>query len=307
VPEVRYGTAGWVFDDWYGPFYPTKPPAAEGPGALFSGVPDPAPDPDLVLARRQPLRYYARFFDVVEVNSSFYGIPAPATTERWATQTEGVGPRPFLFSLKLPSVFTHEGWLEGPEVQAFRDCLAPLLERGRLAAVLAQFPHSLHHTAPACERLERIRAAFPDLPMAVELRHTSWKRDATWELARRLDVSLAWIDQPQDASTLGPEVGQASPGLAYVRLHGRNAPAWFDPQAGRDAKYDYLYTPDEVRDWGQRIQALTQLSERTLVIANNHFRGQAPANALELRRLGGERVTVPGPLLAAYPRLAVGS
>jgi len=304
VSEVRYGTAGWVFDDWYGPFYPSKPAGDGGPGSLFSGVPDAAPDPDLVLARRQPLRYYARYFDLVEVNSSFYGIPSANTTEGWAAQTERAGPRPFLFSLKLPSLFTHEGRLEAREVQAFRDCLSPLQERGRLAAVLAQFPHSLQSGAHTRERLELIRATFPELPLVVELRHRSWEQDATWELLRRLDLSLAQIDQPQDGTTLGPEVGLASPSLAYVRLHGRNAQAWFDPQAGRDAKFDYLYTPAEVRDWGDRIQALSLHSERTLVIANNHYRGQAPANALELRRLRGEPADAPRSLVTAYPRLA---
>ena len=304
--EVRFGTAGWVFDDWYGTFYPA-PPQDDGPGALFTGVPQAAPDPDLALAKRQPLRYYARFFDLVEVNSSFYGVPRAATVEGWAQQTERrePGQRPFEFSLKLHQAFTHEGWWSDGEVGEYLDCLAPLRERDRLAAVLAQFPHSFEDGAHTRDRIARLRDAFPDLPLVVELRHTSWRQDSTWAWLRQLELGAAWIDQPQDGTTLGPDdVQVADPRLGYVRLHGRNAQAWFDPRAGRDDKYDYLYTPAEVEDWDQRIRALTGLTEKTVVIANNHFRGKAPANALELRKLAGDAVEVPRSLLRTYPRLA---
>ena len=103
MAQVRYGTAGWVFDDWYGTFYPGKV-TREGPGSLFSGVPDEAPDPDVRLAKRTPLAYYARYFDTVEVNASFYRTPTPRTTTAWLDLTERRDPAPFLFSLKLPQL-----------------------------------------------------------------------------------------------------------------------------------------------------------------------------------------------------------
>jgi uncharacterized protein YecE (DUF72 family) len=301
--EVRYGTAGWVFEDWYGTFYPA-PPREEGPGALFSGVPAQAPDPDVGLAKREPLRYYARYFDLVEVNSSFYGIPTPRTTSRWVALTERREGPPFLFSFKLPRAFSHEGDLVPAEVQAFHGCLEPVAAAGRLAAVLAQFPHRFSWSSAAAERLERIRAAFPDLPLVAEVRHRSWEEAPALDLLRGLNLTLASVDQPLDDSTLPPQADALSGDLAYVRLHGRNARAWFDPRAGRDARYDYLYSPSEVREWGARIERLAGVARRTLVIANNHYRGQAPANALELRGLREGRAVVPRALGQVYPRLA---
>jgi len=301
--EVRYGTAGWSFADWYGPFYP-RPPVDDGPGALFTGVPARPPDPDVGLARRRPLAYYARYFDAVEVGSSAYRIPSPRTTARWCDLTERRAGRPFLFSFKLPLLFTHEGDLQPTDVRALRAALEPVRERGRLGALLAQFPLGFSFTRPARERVGWIRDAFAGLPLVVEVRHRSWEADAARDLLRGLGVTLAAIDQPQCHKTLRPSTALTTPALAYVRLHGRNAAAWFDPGAGRDRRSDYLYGPAEVREWGARIDRLAARAERTVVIATNHLRGQAPANALELRRLREPAaVRVPGALSRAYPRL----
>lgn len=300
--EVRFGTAGWSFPDWYGAFYPT-PQREEGPGSLFTGVLDAAPDPEIGLAKREPLRYYARYFDAVEVNASFYRIPARTSSERWARQTDDVGPRPFLFALKLPMPMSHDGLLVEAEVAAFKDCLAPLRERGRLAAVLAQFPQHFAWSPASRERLLRIREAFRDLPLAVEVRHQSWEQPEGGALLSELGASFANIDQPQGRNTLAPAARVTTPELAYVRLHGRNAAAWFNTKAGRDDKYDYLYDEAELLEWATRIRAVSAQAKRTLVIANNHYRGKAPANAIELRALAGESVRVPRALGQTYARL----
>ena len=302
VHEVRYGTAGWSFPDWYGPFYPQRT-EQEGPGALFSGVLDEAPDPDLVLARREPLRYYARFFDAVEVNASFYGVPRATSAARWVEQTRREG-QPFLFTAKLPQSMSHHGAIEPGELQAFRDFLAPLSDQGRLAGVLAQFPPQLAWSPSAAARVDAVRAALPDEDLVVEVRHASWQRPEALEFLVGIEASLANIDMPQGRDTLPPAALVTRPALAYVRLHGRNAAAWFDPRAGRDQRYDYLYQPDELAGWAQRIETLSQTAKRTLVIANNHYRGQAPANALELRRLAGAEAPAPRALVRTYPRLA---
>jgi len=89
-----------------------------------------------------------------------------------------------------------------------------------------------------------------------------------------------------------------------VRLHGRNQEAWFRKGAGRDAKYDYLYREDELAEWIERIHEIARASEKTYVFTNNHYRGQAPANALQiLSKLRGGPVPVPSPLVEAYPFL----
>lgn len=300
--EVRYGTAGWSFPDWYGPFYP-QPEAQAGPGALFSGVPERAPDPDTGLAKREPLRYYARFFDAVEVNASFYGVPRPSSAARWVEQTRREG-RPFLFTAKLPQSMSHQGSFDPGEVRAFRDFLAPLSDQGRLAGVLAQFPPQLAWSPAAAARVDAVRSALPDEDLVVEVRHASWQQGPALEFLRGIEASLANIDMPQGRDTLPPSALVTRPALGYVRLHGRNAEAWFNPRAGRDQRYDYLYRPDELEGWAERIETISQTAKRTLVIANNHYRGQAPANALELRRLGeGSAPLTPAPLARTYPRL----
>ena len=306
--EVRYGTAGWSFPDWYGPFYPARHelPADGGPGPLFGGPLAPPPDPDVGLCRRDPLAFYARWFDAVEVNASFYRIPEPGTVERWVRTTARSEGPPFLFAFKLPSGFTHErAPLERQELRAFRTCLEPVQGAGVLGAVLAQFPHSFRWGEAAREHLGRVIAALSDLPLVVEVRHRSWEEEAALEHLRRSGAALCNVDQPPvDGSMLAPAARVTTPRLAYVRLHGRNVRSWFARDAGRDARYDYLYGPDELGEWAERIDHLSGLAERTLVIANNHYRGQAPANALELRRLReGPQVPVPAPLARTYPRL----
>lgn len=301
MSEVRYGTAGWSFADWYGPFYP-KPPVESGPGPLFCGQPAQAPDPDVGLAKRDPLRFYARYFDAVEVNSSFYRVPSGETVERWLRTTAGVGPRPFVFTFKVPQTATHAGDLG--ELDAFRAALAPAQAAGRLAGVLLQFPHGFAATHEHRQRLRAIAERLGDLQPVAELRHVSWGRGPTAAELRALGCAWARIDQPQRDDTLGAEVPLTSEALAYVRLHGRNAEAWWNPKAGRDQRFDYLYTPGELGDWARQIEALSGMAAKTIVIANNHYRGQAPANAIELRRLHGEAAPAPECLERAFPRLA---
>jgi uncharacterized protein YecE (DUF72 family) len=91
---------------------------------------------------------------------------------------------------------------------------------------------------------------------------------------------------------------------AYVRLHGRNAKAWFADNQPSYERYNYLYSENELREWVERLNRVIGRAENTYVVANNHYRGQGPANALELKALlGHPPVAVPDDLLAAYPRL----
>jgi uncharacterized protein YecE (DUF72 family) len=91
---------------------------------------------------------------------------------------------------------------------------------------------------------------------------------------------------------------------AYVRLHGRNASAWFDRDAGRDDRYNYLYSDEELDGWVEKIRELVQTSSAVYAFTNNHYRAQAAANALQiLSKLGGGRVDVPDVLAETYPFL----
>ena len=92
--------------------------------------------------------------------------------------------------------------------------------------------------------------------------------------------------------------------IGYVRLHGRNYQDWFRDKAGRDERYNYLYSLDELDPWITRIKEVAKNARETYVITNNPFRGQAVLNAVEIKAaLAEEPVPAPEPLLKVYPRL----
>jgi len=276
------GTAGWSFPDWEGVVYPR--------GAARSG---------------EALKILSRIFDVLEINVSFYRPPTPVMARAWLA---AVAPIPsFRFTAKLWQGFTHQR--EEPhdaEEQAWKEGIAPLAEAGRLGCVLVQFPHSFRNDAPGRAYLDSILDRFAELTLAVELRHASWLTDEVLSMLSARHVGFCNVDQPLIGDAIPPSTVVTAP-HAYVRLHGRNRRDWFRRDAGRDARYDYLYTEEEVEDWARRIGLMRQRDPAATIyiIANNHYRGQAPANALELRSLlQGRPVEVPPTLLAAFPRLA---
>ncbi len=275
---IRVGTSGWSYADWEGRFYPPGKPRGF-----------------------DELAYHARWFDAVEVNSSFYRPPSARAAASWLRRT----PPDFEFTFKLHQRFTHERekpWT-ADDVAEYRRGIEPIREAGRLGAVLVQFPWSFRADADARRHLEAIRRDFGDLPLVVEVRHAGWMAEGPMRFLRGLGVGFCNIDQPPSRGGVPPTALATSP-VGYVRLHGRNSAAWFKKDAGADARYDYLYSEAELDEWIERIRQVARASEKTYVFTNNHYRGQAPANALQiLSRLSGGRVPVPPPLVDAYPFL----
>jgi len=286
---IRVGPAGWSYPDWEGRVYPRKKPAGF-----------------------HPLRQLARWFDCVEINSSFYAAPSARNCAHWA---ELVRERPrFRFTAKLQQVFTHERLSADARgldaaVRAFHEGLQPLDDAKKLAAVLVQFPHSFRRSPKNEARLRWIAETFGGWPLVLELRQRTWFAPEPLALVRELGYTLCAIDLPSEAdrpseAELGAVGESRARALAYLRLHGRNASAWFDPRAGRDQKYDYLYEPGEVREIVQATRRLARGADETYVITNNHFSGKAVANALEvLAGLAEGQVLGPVELLDAFPRL----
>jgi uncharacterized protein YecE (DUF72 family) len=276
--RIRVGTSGWSYPDWEGRFYPRDKPRGF-----------------------DELAYLAGYFDGVEVNSSFYRPPAARAVASWLRRT----PPTFEFTFKLYQRFTHERgrpWT-ADEVRQFRDGLAPAREAGRLGAVLVQFPWSFRAGDEALRHLDAVRRDFGDLPLVVEVRHASWTAERAIGYLKSAGLGFCDIDQPAARTGVPPMALVTSP-VGYVRLHGRNREAWFAKDAGRDARYDYLYSEAELAEWIGRIHEIARASEKTYVFTNNHYRGQAPANALQiLSKLRGRRVPVPATLLRTYPFL----
>jgi uncharacterized protein YecE (DUF72 family) len=275
--EVVFGVAGWSYPDWEGVVYP--------PGT------------------RDRLRYLAGFVDLIEVNASFYAFMSPANAEDWLARTADLPD--FRFAAKAHRAFTHEpDKALGAEARAFRAFLDPLFRSGRFAALLFQFPFSFRDGADARRRLERLASTFGGLPRVVEVRHASWQAPEALRFLGETGFSVANLDFP--AGSQGFVERSAVTGEpGYLRLHGRNAADWFRPDAGRDARYDYLYGDDELEELADRIEELARRFRQLVIVTNNHYRGQALANLAELAvRAGASPRPLPAPLLRTFPRLA---
>ncbi len=276
---IRVGTAGWSYEDWNAVVYPSRPPRGFDRLSLLASL-----------------------FDTIEVNASFYRIPPARMTDGWIRRVEH-NPR-FAFTAKLFRGFTHERDAGQAEREAFDAAMAPLVRAGRLGCVLAQFPMSFHGIADNRRYLDGLLEKLDAFPMAVEFRHASWDRAETRALLAARSAAFVNIDQPALPDNLGP-TGHVTAPLAYFRFHGRNAPKWFGPDTSNEERYNYLYARGELDPWAGRIRdAAARAAGGVYAILNNHFRGQAVANALELQQtLTGQVRAVPETLRAAYPAL----
>ena len=271
------GPSGWSYPDWRGIVYPPTVPRGF-----------------------KSLAYIARYFDAVEVNSTFYRLPTASAAAGWVTQV----PADFRFAVKLTQVFTHTRakYPDEGTVRAFCEGVAPLREAGKLGPLLIQFPWSFRYAEIAVDWLRRLADSFPQFERFIEVRHASWARPEALEALQRCG-GYCNIDQPVLRSCLGP-TQHVFGSDGYVRLHGRNAQHWFAENAEAFERYNYLYSDDEIREWVRRLNEMVKQARGVYVFANNHYRGQGPVNALELKALlTGTPVDVPPDLLAAYPRL----
>lgn len=277
--RLYIGPAGWQYDDWYGTMYPSPRPRGF-----------------------DPLAYVASYFNLIEINSTFYRVPAPATCRSWLERIE-IHPR-FLFTAKAHQSFTHRDDSSAVDRAQFVHALSPLYEGGRLGAVLLQYPWSFRFDASSRRRLDGLVTDLGPLPLALEVRHGSWESDEAQAYLAEKPVAVCGIDQPVIGESLHPYSHRAGPAGAYFRFHGRNYQHWFGADSGRDERYNYRYTESELSPWAEVIRNAALASERVFVVLNNHFRGQAPANAFELAALLlGRSLPAPASLRRAYPEL----
>jgi len=277
--KIRIGPAGWAYKDWEGVVYPRKP------GAKFD-----------------PLEYLSRFFNTIEINSSFYRPFAVSTAKSWIERV--AASRDFMFTAKLHRVFTHERGKATPEDEKqVREGMDALRDAGKLGALLLQFPWSFKNTDEERPYLGKLLAQFKDYPLVLEIRHTSWNNPQIYEWLEELGVGICNVDQPLFTKSIKP-AALTTAQIGYVRLHGRNYQDWFREKAPRDDRYNYLYSIDELEPWITRIKEIAAKTKESYVITNNHFRGQAVVNALEIKAtLQEERVVAPAPLFDKYPQL----
>jgi len=276
MTKILIGVAGWDYPDWNGIVYPA------------AGTVD-------------RVAWIARFVDGVEINATFYRPNRPATAESWVRRTRSR--TRFRFTAKA-----HRSWTHGTGDPWFDRCLdglRPIREAGRLQAVLAQFPQSFHRSEESWRRLDRLAAGAAGWPLVAEFRHRSWAGKQTHDRCRNLGLGWCVADQPRAGGSTLPPDPVVTGETAYLRMHGRNEADWFRRSAGRDQRYDYLYSEEEIRALASLAETLADNARQVVVIQNNHFRGKALANALQFRHaLTGERVEAPAELVSAYPALS---
>ena len=230
---IRIGPAGWSYKDWEGTVYPQKP------GKNFD-----------------PLEYLARFFNTIEINSSFYRPPRLQP------------PKPGLIVFRQTSSSLSRAKLHGSSPtngakrrkrtkRSFTTGMEPLLKAGKLGALLLQFPWSFKNTVDDRLYLAELLEKFSRYPLVLEVRHTSWNTPAMYEWLEERGVGICNIDQPVFSKSIRPAALTTSP-LGYVRLHGRNYQNWFREKAPRDERYNYLYTLDELEPWLKRIKEVAK-------------------------------------------------
>jgi uncharacterized protein YecE (DUF72 family) len=259
-PRILIGTSGYSYDDWVGPVYP--------PGS-----------------RRQDfLGLYSGEFPVVELNFSYYQQPAPRTLERML----GATPKGFLFALKAHRTMTHEigeDWEK--EVSTFRSGISPLVDAGRLAAVLLQFPYSFGYTPESRERLAALCGKLEGLPLAVEFRKSDWLRPQVLEGLRERKIALVSVDEPDLPRLLRPTT-EVTADFAYLRFHGRNKAQWWT--GDNASRYNYLYDSAELGEWVDRVRTILSRVHTMLIFFNNHWRGNAAQNARMMKEILGQRL-----------------
>jgi uncharacterized protein YecE (DUF72 family) len=288
--RVRVGTASWtdrtlLESGWY-------PPEADTP--------------------EQRLRYYARQFSLVEVDATYYALPAEQTASRWAART----PPGFTFNVKAFSLFTHHPtpvaalpkdlrpaaektgkdrvYFQdvGPAVaeeawQRFSAALQPLRAAGKLGAILLQFPPWFPISRARKDYLVACAArAAPDR-VCVEFRNRTWmtpgNQDETLGFLTGHQLPYVCVDMPQGhRDSIPPVLAATSPGLAVVRMHGHSA-KWDSKDIHE--RFGYRYTEDELTEWAPKVAALGRDATGTHVLFNNCYRNYAQVNAQQLAAL----------------------
>jgi uncharacterized protein YecE (DUF72 family) len=275
---IRVGPAGWKYKDWDGIVYPKPKPRGFDELAYLSG-----------------------YFDAIEINTSYYGPPRAQAARKWVESV--ASNHTFKFSAKLFHSFTHERKPALNDEKEFKDGLAPMVEVGRLGALLIQFPWSFKSSPENREYLIALQRRFSEYPLVVEIRHASWVTEEMLDLLGELGVGICNIDQPLFRRSVKPSAYVTS-GVGYVRLHGRNYMNWFSKKADVRERYDHLYSLDEIDPWVSRVKEIAEDARDTYVVTNNHYLGKAVVNAVEIASiLRGQRVAAPPPLIQHYTEL----
>jgi len=246
--DVLLGTSGWSYKEWEGPFYPK--------------------------GEKKKLTYYSKFFKTVEIDSTYYAYPNKGFALGATINT----PEGFVFSAKLPKLITHDKALDvdrGVKEDLFRflHLLKPMIDDEKLGPLLIQLPPSFSYTE-GFAKLEGFLGVIPsDVSFAVEFRNKSWlgKARAT-DLLTKHNVAITVVDEP-----LLPAETTTTADFSFVRWHGHGTRPW----------YNYRYRQDELEAWKDKVKAVAAKTKKVYGYFNNHFRGYAVENTLQMMDILG--------------------
>jgi uncharacterized protein YecE (DUF72 family) len=283
---IRIGTSSWADPEFVRDWYPPKLPAA---------------------AR---LGWYAQHFDYVEVNSSFYAVPAQKVVQRWDAET----PPGFLFDVKLHGLLSRHvvkaaalppdlrrdaetnprgsviltPELERTVAERFREEITPLREAGKLGALLLQLSPSFSPRKHRLDELDQLIGFFRNDRLAIELRNRDWltapQREATLSFFAENHLPLVLVDAPasEHFTVMQAENCVTDPRLTYLRLHGRNERGYVSGKSVAE-RFDYHYSADEIKGIATRVSELAAQAQEVHVAFNNNRSHYAPKAALQLK------------------------
>ncbi|MGD8781896.1 MAG: DUF72 domain-containing protein [Ignavibacteria bacterium] len=265
-PKLYIGTAGWTYKEWMPVFYPCSQSK-----------------------ELSWLQFYARYFNVVEINSTYYSLLNPRIIQSWLYRLNDV--EDFVFTYKLHQNFTHKKNYTEEQANAIIQNLDLLQKEERLGGLLMQFPYSFACTDENIDYLRQLINIFETYPKFVEVKHPSWIN------RRAKSITFCSIDKPELEGKYPFRI-TVSNKTAYLRLYGRK-------QENSDERERFLYSPGELLEIESELKKIYPDIEKLFVIMKRHDHGNSIANAFEMMHYLKETkmIKMPETIIKAYPRL----
>jgi uncharacterized protein YecE (DUF72 family) len=249
--RLKIGTSGYSYEDWREVFYPKE------------------------LPKGKMLEFYTQHFNTVELNATYYTIPNNTVFEKLAQKT----PPDFEFIVKVNKETTHIRKENEKAISSLMESLQPLIEAGKFKGLLAQFPYSFKNYELNRKYLIQTKKLTGKSPLFVEFRNNTWHNESLPAFLKNYDIGYVNVDEPKLIGLL-PMQDYVTSKFGYIRFHGRNEKDWW--QGTNTTRYDYEYTPDELREWLTNINSIIKKTYKTYIFFNNHPTGKAIKNAKQL-------------------------
>ena len=256
MSELLIGTSGYDYKEWKGIFYPQT------------------------LKHDDFLQYYSSQFNSLELNGTYYKMPAREQMQNMINRSGGK----VKFSVKAFQGMTHSTDKSQYKllVDEFKKALEPLQNENLLVCVLLQFPESFHYEKDERIYLDQLLKEFIEIPVVVEMRNTKWQNDQVYNTLRQYKTGWCITDNPSLKNL--PKLEYTATGdIAYMRFHGRNTENWY--KGDNVSRYDYLYSDAELQSFVEPIKNLLLKVKIVQLFFNNHAKSRAAINAKKLELL----------------------